>query len=222
MTPRIRAEEPMDAPTISTAASHALERTFERAMGAAGRALAEMSGQAIQVVATEVARTTARHVVDAAGGAGTVVVGIYLGITGSVEGHALLLFGPEAAQRLATLLVEGFETPPAVAVDELGMPNLDELELSALREVGNVTVGAFLNEVGRHLEQPVVVTVPVAVSDMAGAILDGVLADLASEGDEVLAARTTFINGGESIEGAVLVLPRQESLVALATALGAA
>lgn len=209
-------------PPITSPASQALERTFERAMGAAGRALADMSGQAIQVVATEVVRTAAHRVVDTAGGAGTVVVGIYLGITGSLDGHALLVLQPDGARRLAALLLEGFATPRPVELDELGMARLDELELSALREVGNVTVGAFLNEVGRHLEEPVVVTVPVAVSDMAGAILDGVLADLTSDIDEVLVVRTSFINNGDTIEGAVLVLPRQESLVALTAALGAA
>lgn len=209
-------------PPTTTQASQALERTFERAMGAAGRALAEMSGQAIQVVATEVARTSAHRVVDAAGGAGTLVVAIYVGITGSVDGHALLVLQPDGARRLAALLLEGYAPPHLLELDELGVPTLDELELSALREVGNVTVGAFLNEVGRHLEEPVVVTVPVAVSDMAGAILDGVLADLTADVDEVLAARTSFINNGDTIEGAVLVLPRQESLVALTTALGAA
>ena len=212
----------MYAPTTSPAASQALERTFERAMGAAGRALAEMSGHAIEVVATEVARTTARHVVDAAGGAGTVVVGIYVGITGSVDGHALLILQPEGARKLAALLLDGFAEPGPLEVDEFGVPSLDELELSALREVGNVTVGAFLNEVGRHLDEPVVVTVPIAVSDMAGAILDGVLADLTVESDDVLAARTSFINNGETIEGAVLVLPRQARLAALTLALGAA
>jgi len=212
----------MHAPTTSPAASAALERTFERAMGAAGRALAEMSGHSIEVVATEVARTTARRVVDAAGGAGTVVVGIYLGITGSVDGHALLILSPDGARQLAGLLLDGFAEPHLVEVGDDGLPALDAMELSALCEVGNVTVGAFLNEVGRHLEEPVVVTVPVAVSDMAGAILDGVLADLTTDNDDVLAARTSFINGGDEIEGAVLVLPRQESLAALTVALGAA
>jgi chemotaxis protein CheC len=211
----------MYSPTTSTA-SQALERTFERAMGAAGRALAEMSGQAIQVVATEVIRTPAHSVVDAAGGAGTVVVGIYVGITGSVDGHALLILRPDGARQLAGLLLEGYAPPHDADLDETGAPRLDELELSALREVGNVTVGAFLNEVGRHLDDPVVVTVPVAVTDMAGAILDAVLADLTSDVDEVLAARTSFINNGDTIEGAVLVLPRQASLVALTSALGAA
>ena len=211
----------MHAPTITAAAEQALERTFERAMGAAGRALADMSGQEVQVVATEVARTSARHVVETAGGAGTVVVGIYLGITGSLDGHAVLVLRPDGARQLAALLLEGFAPPCDALLDE-GVPAFDELELSALREVGNVTIGAFLNEVGRHLDDPVVPTVPVAVSDMAGAILDGVLADLTTDTDELLAARTTFLNGEDTIEGAVLVLPRQASLAALTRALGAA
>jgi chemotaxis protein CheC len=199
-------------------AERALERTFERAMGAAGQALAEMSGQEIQVVATKVRRTTSPQVIEAAGGAETLVVGIYLGITGSLSGHALLILRPDGARRLAGLLLEGYAVPTPQAPDS---PDFDDLELSALREVGNVTIGAFLNEVGRHLDEPVHPTVPVAISDMAGAILDGVLADLTTESDDVLAAHTSFINGRDTIEGAVLVMPQPASLRILTTALGA-
>ncbi|MEI7743846.1 MAG: hypothetical protein WCK58_08870 [Chloroflexota bacterium] len=210
----------MFAPTIAPAAELALERTFERAMGAAGRALAEMSGQEIHVVATEVARTSSRHVIEAAGGAGTIVVGIYLGITGSLTGHAVLIFSPEGAHRLAGILLEGFAELSPVWDDQVA-PTFNDLELSALQEVGNVTVAAFLNEVGRHLDAPCSPTVPIAITDMAGAILDAILADLTVETDEVLAAKTSFINGGDTIEGAVLVLPQAESLQRLVHALGA-
>jgi hypothetical protein len=57
---------------------------------------------------------------------------------------------------------------------------------------------------------------------LASAILDAVLADLTPEVDEVLTARTSFINGGDTIEGVVLVLPRPSSLTRLTHALGAA
>jgi chemotaxis protein CheC len=205
---------------IAPAAERALERTFERAMAAAGRALAEMSGQAIHVVATEVARTDSMHVIEAAGGAGTVVVGIYLGITGSISGHAVLVLQPEGAHRLAGLLLDGFALP--VPVSDPSIPWFDDMELSALGEVGNVTVAAFLNEVGRHLDQPCSPTVPLAITDMAGAILDAVLADLTMDGEELLACRTSFINGSDTIEGTVLVLPQADSLRLLVDALGAA
>ena len=56
---------------------------------------------------------------------------------------------------------------------------------------------------------------------MAGAILDAILLDLVTDTDEVLAAKTTFHEGGNVIEGALLVLPRPESLAVLVEALGA-
>jgi chemotaxis protein CheC len=130
----------------------------------------------------------------------------------------MLVLRPDAARHLARLLLEGFHVPPDVPRDSL---DFDEMELSALCEVGNVTIGAFLNEVGRHLDDPVHPTVPVAISDMAGAILDGVLADLTMESDELLAARTSFLSGGQAIEGAVLVMPQTSSLRILVAALGA-
>jgi chemotaxis protein CheC len=208
----------MHAAAIRPDAEHALERTFERAMGAAGHALAEMSGQEIRVVATQVARTSSQRVIEAAGGAETLVVGIYLGITGSLQGHALLVLRPEGARRLAGMMLEGFAVPtPQMA----GSIEFDELELSVLQEIGNVTIGAFLNEVGRHLEEPVHPTVPIAVTDMAGAILDGVLADLTMDSDELLAAHTSFLTSGDTIEGAVLVMPQASSLAVLTAALGA-
>jgi chemotaxis protein CheC len=209
----------MYASAISPAAEHALERTFERAMAAAGRALAEMSGHEIQVVATRVARTTPLRMIESAGGADTLIVAIYLGITGSLSGHAMLVLRPSGARSLAALLLDGLAIPTAVAPDSL---EFDELERSALQEVGNVTIGAFLNEVGRHLERPVQPTVPVVVADMAGAILDGVIADLMMDADELLAAHTIFTSNGDTVEGAVLVMPRGASLHVLTAALGAA
>ena len=206
-------------PATTPAAERALERTFEAAMAAAGRALGEMSGQEIRVVASEVARTSAGSVIDAVGGAERLVVGVYLGITGSLTGHAMLVLPPDGARRLAELLLDGLaEVAPAPA-ESL---EFDELELSALREVGNVTIAAFLNEVGGVLAEPVHPTVPIAVADMAGAILDGVIADLAMDDDRVLAARTRFVLGSETIEGALLVLPHGSSLAILAVALGVA
>jgi chemotaxis protein CheY-P-specific phosphatase CheC len=71
------------------------------------------------------------------------------------------------------------------------------------------------------MDEPVHPTVPVAIADMAGAILDGVLADLTMDSDELLAAHTSFINDGDTIEGALLVMPQRASLQALTAALGA-
>jgi chemotaxis protein CheC len=205
------------SPTAETVLAH----TFARAMIRAGEALGEMSGHELAVSAPDVRFCRPQEVVELAGGPDTIVVAIYLGITGSLSGHAILLPPPDGAHRLADVLLEGFVEPTEAAGAADDPLAFGELELSALQEVGNVTLGAFLNEIGRHLREAVQPTVPQAIIEMAGAILDAILLDLVTDTDEVLAAKTTFHEGGNVIEGALLVLPRPESLAVLVEALGA-
>jgi chemotaxis protein CheC len=205
------------SPTAETVLAH----TFARAMVRAGEALGEMSGQELAISAPDVRFCQPQDVVEMAGGPDTVVVAIYLGITGSLQGHAILLLPPDGAHRLAAVLLDGFVDPAELEASPDDPLAFGELELSALQEVGNVTLGAFLNEIGRHLQDAVQPTVPQAIIEMAGAILDAILVDLVADTDEVLAAKATFHEGATIIEGALLVLPRPESLAVLIEALGA-
>lgn len=205
--------------SLGPLAETVLIHTLTRAMKRAGGALAEMSGHAVSVTAPQVRRCSPAEVIEMAGGAEAVVVGIYVGITGALNGHALLILPPAGARRLARTLLDDL-APDLGDVGESSL-DFDPLEISALQEVGNVTIGAFLNEVGMHLYEAVQPTVPQAIVEMAGAILQTVLADVLAETDDVLAAQTTFVEGTREVDGALLVLPRQGSLPALVDALGA-
>jgi len=157
-----------------------------------------------------------------AGGPESIVLAVYVGILGSLQGHALLLFAPPDAHRLAQILLAGLLGPGELPMESTADPlHYDELELSALQEAGNVTISAFLNELGMHLHEPVQPTPPQVVIEMAGAVLDAVLLDLVSDADQVLAARTTFSEGDRAIDGTLFVLPRADSLRVLLDALGA-
>jgi chemotaxis protein CheC len=208
--------------TLSEAGQNVVAGTFRRAMKRAGEALGSMSGQVIDVQTPMLQRCSAADVLGMAGGPESIVLAVYVGIFGSIDGHALLLFSPADAHRLAKILLTGLlgpgELPMGTAADVL---SYDELELSALQEAGNVTISAFLNELGMHLHEPVQPTPPQVVLEMAGAVLDAVLLDLVSEADQMLAARTTFSEGGRAIDGTLLVLPRADSLRVLLDALGA-
>jgi chemotaxis protein CheC len=211
----------MSSTFLTPSAESVLSHTFARAMARAGWAIGEMSGTQMEVTGADVRRCSPAEVIDLAGGPEAVVVGVYVGIAGSLSGHGLLMLSPASARRLAAMLLDGFVEPGSELASSGGELAFSHLEISALQEVGNVTISAFLNEVGRHLEEPAVPTVPQAIVEMAGAILDGVLMDLAAETNEILAARTTFREGGVETEGALLVLPRPESLRVLLDALGA-
>lgn len=208
--------------SLSEAGQNVVAGTFGRAMKRAGEALGSMSGQIIDVQTPMLKRCSAADVLTMAGGPESIVLAVYVGIWGSIEGHALLLFSPADAHRLAQILLAGLlgpgELPMEATTDVLAY---DELELSALQEAGNVTISAFLNELGMHLHEPCQPTPPQVVIEMAGAVLDAVLLDLVSDADQMLAAKTTFSEGGRAIDGTLLVLPRADSLRVLLDALGA-
>ncbi len=207
---------------LSEVGERVVASTFSRAMQRAGEALGAMSGQIIEVSTPQMQRCSAEEVLSLVGGADAVILTVYVGITGSLQGHALLLFGPADGHRLAGILREGLLGPGELPLDPNADPlAFDELELSALQEAGNVTISAFLNEIGMHLHEPVQPTPPQVVIEMAGAVLDAVLLDLVMDVDQVLAARTTFSEGGRAIDGTLLVLPRSDSLPVLLEALGA-
>ena len=120
--------------TLSDAGENVVAGTFARAMKRAGEALGSMSGQVIDVQTPLMKRCSAADVLEMAGGAESVVLAIYLGITGSLQGHALLLFAPPDAHRLAQILLAGLLGPGELPID----PNadelvFDELEASALQ-----------------------------------------------------------------------------------------
>jgi chemotaxis protein CheC len=206
-------------PQLTAADQIALSDTFGHGLRRASDALAEMTGHEIIVSAPSVRLCSPADVIEMAGGPDAIVVGIYLGISGSLTGHALLMLPPDGAHHLAQILIDGVAHPANEpgAADGLAF---DELSMSALQEVGNVTISAFLNELGTHLAEPVMPSVPQAVVEMAGAILDAVLVDLSLEGDSLLAARAAFIDGEDAIEGTLLVLPRPESLGTLLAVIG--
>jgi chemotaxis protein CheC len=208
--------------TISEAGQNVVAGTFRKAMKRAGEALGSMSGQVIEVETPMLRRCSASDVLAMAGGPESIVLAVYVGINGSLQGHALLLFSPADAHRLAAILLTGLLGPGELPMEESSnILDYDELELSALQEAGNVTISAFLNELGTHLHEPVMPTPPQVVIEMAGAVLDAVLLDLVNDADQVLAAKTTFAEGGRAIDGTLFVLPRADSLRVLLDALGA-
>ena len=79
----------MTSLALSEAGQSVVAGTFGRAMKRAGEAMGSMSGQVIEVQTPMLRRCTAAEVMAMAGGAESVVLAVYLGITGSLTGHSL-------------------------------------------------------------------------------------------------------------------------------------
>ena len=173
----------------------------------AAKALSEMAGIPIETLAAQVRKVPLTAVPTMVGGSEVVVAGVYLGITGDISGHIILMLSVEEACSLASMLLE---TPVEPSTE------LDEMTQSALAEMGNVTGSFFLSALADACSMTILPTPPTVVVDMGGAILDAVLAALGEESsDDVFAIDTIFKQRDAKVDAFFIVLPRQADMQVL-------
>lgn len=174
--------------------------------------LCEMTGQDIKVTSLTSKRVPLGKVVDLVGGSGAVTVGVYLSVTGSARGHMVLMYQPETACGLADLIMD---RPIGTTT------SLEDMELSALGEMGNIMGSFFLTAVAGATGLDLHPSPPSVKLDMAGAILDTLLGELIQEVELVLVLETTFSTQDRQIQGTFLVIPTPSFLSALLQAANA-
>ncbi len=160
--------------------------------------LSEMVGQEVRVTSLDPRQKNVQKVQDILGGPETLIAGVYLGIEGTASGQLLLAFKPDTAYRLIDMLMmqpEGTTT------------HIAEMEESVLGEMGNVMGAFFLTVLGDNTAGQFMPTPPLVINDMAGAVIDAILAHMMLEEDDVMAVETKFGTEDMEIEGAFLVLP---------------
>jgi len=140
---------------------------------------------------------------DVLGGPEALTVGIYLSVTGTAGGHIFLVYTSPIALTLVDLL--------------MGQPigttrSLEEMEASALAEMGNIMGSFFLSALADLTGLELLPSPPAVMMDMAGAILDAALADILRESDDVLIVETKFGVQDQEISGLFLVMPSPDLL----------
>ena len=160
--------------------------------------LSEMVGQEVSVESLNPRQEDATRVHDLLGGPETLIAGVYLGIQGTAPGQLLLAFEPATAFKLIDMLM----MQPEGTATEIG-----EMESSVLGEMGNVMGAFFLTVLGDNTDGQLLPTPPLVINDMAGSVIDAILAQMMLEADDVMAVETKFGTADMQIEGAFLVLP---------------
>lgn len=179
----------------------------QRGLDDSSKALSSMTTGGIQLEDPRLQFLPLNVVPGIAGGPEKVVVAVYLGIDGDLNGHLMLLFTQESGLKVVDMLME----------QPLGTSReLDEIGISALAETGNVCGSSFLNALSDRTGLTIIPTTPAVLVDMAGAILESVVTELYLNGDEVLVVETGF-NG--EIPGHFLLMPDQDSMARLIAAL---
>jgi chemotaxis protein CheC len=125
------------------------------------------------------------------------VSAVVMKILGDIPGVMAYLFPHGADCQLAWMLTG---EKKEVCTD------LNDLELSALREVGNILTGASLSALSKFLGVTMLQSVSEVVQDMLSSIFNTVLAEMIKDSEDVLVFRISFKIEGESIDADLTVL----------------
>lgn len=184
--------------------------------GNATTALSVMLGQRIDMKVPVARLVPFGNVSDILGGPGTVVVGVLINMSVDLNGYILLILGLKDAMSLASLLTGS----PKADISGDQLPELDEMDISALSEIGNILIGSYLNAISGLTGLRVEASIPDLVIDMAGAIMSVPAIEYGKIGDEVLMLETDFSNDKLDISGHFFLIPDLDSYYVLLRSLG--
>jgi len=172
-------------------------------MGQAATALSQLMGKTVYLRVPKVMSMEINSIPAACGGAERMIAGIYLQILGQARGNILMVFPKDNALAVLKKLLS-----PLPFVET----KLTELQISTLKEVGNILASAYLNALGSVLKMPLIPSAPLFSFDMASAVVDYVLVELGVTSDAALMIETEFSIEGEQTFGHFFLLPEPSSL----------
>ena len=145
--------------------------------GHAATALSKLVGQRVDVSIPVAAAVPLTQLPEMLGGMEELVTGVYLPLTGDIEGSVLLVFPQRSALTLADLLMKR----------EVGTATtLSEIDQSALKEVGNILSGNCLTALSQFLGMKLVEHIPDLAHDMVGAVVDAIIIKFGQRAEQAL------------------------------------
>ncbi|WP_202128617.1 chemotaxis protein CheC [Paenibacillus dendrobii] len=179
--------------------------------GNAATALSRLLNKPVDMAVPKVQLLPFEEISEKVGGAEQVVIAIFLRVEGDAPGNLFFILSPEAAKSLLKRLV-------GIHPEADGLFN--EMELSALSEIGNILAGSYLSSLADFTKLSMSPTVPALAMDMAGAILSYGLLQFGQMGDDALLIDTTFLEGDHEVEGQFFLIPDPDSFAKIFQSLG--
>lgn len=174
------------------------EHILTEGLTQAARNLSLMVDRPITIAKPRVKSIPIAQVITYDGNPETETVGVYLLIEGELRGQAILMIPVQDALYLVDLLMG--EEPGSTT-------DLNDLDRSALAEVGNLTVSGFLNAVAELIGKPSWPSPPAVIVDMRGAILTMIVSMVAAISNEMTVIETAFNDSDRALQFRFWILP---------------
>ena len=179
--------------------------------GNATTALAQMIGGKVDMKVPKVELLEFSEVGEAMGGEEQLMAGIYQIVEGDISGSIMFLLEEKSA---ITLISKLMGTPEVENAGEFG-----EMELSALKEIGNIITGSYLSSLSTLTNLKIIASIPAISIDMCGSILSVPAIEFGAVGDKMLLIQTEF-SDDVKLTGFFILVPDLESYDKILTSLG--
>lgn len=195
---------------LSSIHKDALKEIGNIGAGNAATAFAQFLDTKIDMTVPFVSIVPMAEVPEVTGDIETKVVSVLLKVMGEAPGSILLILSEASTENLLEM----------VLFSEQELDDNNEVQVSAIKEIGNILSGSYLNAINQMTAMNLFQSVPAYSHDMAGAILSSSMITISEESDYALLIETKFINGDNEIEGYFFLIPNPGSLEKIIKALG--
>ena len=139
-----------------------------------------------------------------------IIVGIFLEVTHDITGSMMFLMKMDSAHYLVNKLM---------GKDPTNMEPFDEMDLSAMKEIGNIISASYLTALSGMTNLTISPSVPYIAVDMAGAILSVPAIQFGQYGNNALLIETEF-GSDYMIGGYFILMPEEDSYAKILESLG--
>ena len=178
--------------------------------GNAATALSSMISKKVDMNVPNVRVLEFNSVAEILGGEENLIVGIYFELMGDIVGNIMFAMDLDSAINLSNILYNR----------EKEERELDEMDISALSEVGNILASSYANSLSSLTGLKIFISIPSISIDMAGAILSVPAIQYGFVSDHALLIETIFEEDKKLVAGNLFFLPDLNSFDKILTALG--
>lgn len=184
--------------------------------GNATTALAQMIDCKVDMSVPQVKLLEFKEVGEIVGGEEKIMVSIFLQVEGDIEGSIMFILSKSSAAHLVNKLMCGMLGIDEEKADEY---EFGEMECSAIKEVGNIITGAYLNALSGLTNMKIYPSIPQLGIDMAGALLSVPAIEFGVYGDKILLIQTQF-SDDIVLDGFFILIPDMDSYGKILGSLG--
>lgn len=185
-------------------------------VGNAATSMSDLMNQEVKMKIPYVHLLTINEIMDIVGGPEEIIVTTFCKVKGDISGTVYFVLSLEEASSIARKMLQD------EAVEVSTVENMNDMVISALKEVANIVIGAYISALADFTNMNIQTTIPFLSVDMAAATLVTGLLEFSRESDHAILIGSEF-SGREVADYAqshFLLVPDLDSIPKFFKALG--